>query len=416
MTAHSDHTIALGERLKPLHDDADGAFPPPELPARVDVAVIGAGVIGLSIAWRLRRRGMSVAVFDRATAGTGTSFAATGMLAAAAEHEPGGEDLLALTLGSQRLWPQFRAALEAEADMSVDYRDEGTLLTAFGRDEVERLRARFDYQRRCGLDASWLSGTEARALEPGLRSSLSAAISCRADHQVDPRRLVPALAHAFRLRGGQLFESCPVLSLDSTSGKASGVTTSAGQCQANTVIVATGVWSADGLLPADIDIPVRPLKGQSLALRTTRQTGTLSHVVWSEQVYLAPKSDGILIVGATMEDTGFNAAITAGGVLALLDGVHRALPSSEEMAIEAIWSGFRPTSDDDAPILGATGIDGLLIATGHHRNGILLAPITAKAIEELVTTGSMLGAAGLFGLDRFRTRTAEIPLLTGAQS
>ncbi len=140
-------------------------------------------------------------------------------------------------------------------------------------------------------------------------------------------------------------------------------------------------------MPTAIDIPLRPLKGQALALRTTRETGSLSHVVWTEQIHLAPKSDGRLIVGATMEDAGFNPAITAGGVLALLEGVHRALPSSEEMEIEAIWSGFRPTTEDDAPILGDTGVPGLLVATGHHRNGILLAPVTAAAIEELVTDG-----------------------------
>ena len=116
-------------------------------------------------------------------------------------------------------------------------------------------------------------------------------------------------------------------------------------------------------------------------------------MVWTEQIHLAPKGDGRLIVGSTMEDAGFNPAITAGGVLALLEGVHRALPSSEDMEIEAIWSGFRPTTDDDAPILGATGIPGLLLATGHHRNGILLAPVTATAIEELVTAGAMSGAA-----------------------
>ena len=134
---------------------------------------------------------------------------------------------------------------------------------------------------------------------------------------------------------------------------------------------------------------MRPLKGQALALRTTRQTGSPRHVIWTEQIHLAPKSDGRLIVGSTMEDAGFNSAITAGGMLALLEGVHRALPSSEEMEIEAIWSGFRPTTDDDAPILGATGVPGLLIATGHHRNGILLTPLTAAAVSAYVLTGRL---------------------------
>ena len=301
------------------------------------------------------------------------------------------------------------------SNLSIDYRDEGTLVVALGRDEVERLRFRYDHQQRSGLDTRWLNGMEARALEPGLRASIAAGIFCGGDHQVDPRHLIPSLMRALRNRGGQLFQNCRVNALETSGGRISGVATSAGTCQAQTVIVADGVWSADGLLPPDIDIPMRPLKGQALALRTTRQTGTLSHVVWTEQIHLAPKGDGRLIVGATMEDTGFNAAITAGGALALLEGVHRALPSSEEMEIEAIWSGFRPTSDDDAPILGATSVPGLVIATGHHRNGILLAPMTAKAIEELVTAGSMTGAARLFGLDRFQRPRPTARLTAGGR-
>lgn len=414
MNKHLESTVQVGERLK-LPDEGTTVNSTRHFvfPKRVDIAVVGAGVIGLSIAWRLARRGMSVAVFDRAEAGTGTSFAATGMLAAAAEHEPGGEDLCALAVESQRLWPAFRCDLEAESNFPIDYRDEGTLVVALGYDEVERLRFRYELQRRSGLNASWLSGAQVRALEPGLRPSLAGGILCSDDHQVDPRRLIRALVRAFCSRGGQLLQNCPVMSLETSGGEVSHVVTSAGRCQAQTIIVAIGVWSADGLLPAAIDIPVRPLKGQALALRTTRETGTLSHVVWTEQVHLAPKGDGRLIVGATMEDSGFNPAITAGGILALLEGAHRALPSSEEMEIEAIWSGFRPTSDDDAPILGATNIQGLLIATGHHRNGFLLAPATAKAIEELATAGTMTGAARLFQLERFQRRRAAEALTGG---
>jgi glycine oxidase len=411
----SDSTIAVGERLKAPPRSTSDATRQLAPPARVDIAVVGAGVIGLSIAWRLARRGLSVAVFDRAQSGTGTSLAATGMLAAAAEHEPGGEDLLMLALESQRLWPQFRSELEADSGLSIGYRSEGTLVVALGRDEVERMRFRFEHQQRAGLDTRWLRGIEVRALEPGLRPSVAAGIACDGDHQVDPRLLIPALVHALQSRGGRLFENCPVTSLEISGGRISGLVTAAGICQARTVIVANGVWAADILLPQCIDIPLRPLKGQALALKTTRQTSTLSRVVWTEQIHLAPKSDGRLIVGSTMEDAGFNAAITAGGALALLEGVHRALPSSEEMEIETIWSGFRPTTDDDSPILGTTGIRGLLIATGHHRNGILLAPVTAAALEEFVTAGSMTGAAPLFGLDRFQSVQPGQALAAGAR-
>ena len=286
---------------------------------------------------------------------------------------------------------------------------------ALGRDEVERLRFRYEHQQRSGLDVRWLSGIEVRSLEPGLRPSVAAGVACDGDHQVDPRLLIPALVRALQARGGQLFENCPVTSLEISGGQISGLVTAAGVCQARTVIVANGVWATDILLPQGIDIPLRPLKGQALALKATKQTSTLSRVVWTEQIHLAPKSDGRLIVGSTMEDAGFNSAITAGGMLALLEGVHRALPSSEEMEIEAIWSGFRPTTDDDAPVLGTTGVPGLLIATGHHRNGILLAPVTAAALEELVTSGSMTGAAPLFGLDRFQGIQPGQALAAGAR-
>jgi glycine oxidase len=416
MIFHSDKTIAIGERLKPPADmSLRNAALAPEIPALVDVAVIGAGVIGLAIAWRLVGRGLSVAVFDRGEAGSGTSFAATGMLAAAAEHEPGCEAFLALALDSQRQWPEFRAELEAETTASIDYRDEGTLVVALGRDEVERLRFRHEQQRREGLDTKWLNGLEVRGIEPGLRASVAAGIFCPSDHQVDPRRLVPALAAAFVSRGGFLFEGCPVTSLDMTGGRVSGVVTPAGRCQAQTVVAAAGVWSSDGILPPALDIPMRPLKGQALALRTSLQTGAPRHVIWTEQIHLAPKTDGQLIVGSTMEDAGFNPAITAGGVLALLEGVHRALPSSEEMEIEAVWSGFRPTTDDDAPIIGETSVPGLLLATGHHRNGILLAPVTAMAIEQLITTGAMSGPASHFGLQRFPGNSAATMQIAGAR-
>ena len=411
MTLCSDKNITVGKRLRPPRDVAETG-PSPALPARVDVAVVGAGVIGLSIAWRLASRGLSAAVFDRGEAGGGTSLAATGMLAAAAEHEPGGEQLLALAMESQRLWPEFRSTIEAESNLSIDYRSEGTLIVALGRDEIERLRFRHEHQRRAGLDTSWLSGTDVRRLEPGLRPSIAAGIFCGGDHQVDPRLLIPALIRALRARSGLLFQNCQVAALETTCGRISGLATAAGFCRAQTVVVAGGVWSADGFLPYAIDIPVRPLKGQALALRTTRATGSLSHVIWTEQIHLGPKSDGRLIVGATMEDAGFNPAITAGGVLSLLEGVHRALPSSEEMEIEAIWSGFRPTTEDDAPILGITDVPGLLVAAGHHRNGILLAPVTAVAIEELVTSGAMTGASRLFGLARFQKhQTNPVPAI-----
>jgi glycine oxidase len=339
MSFSAAQVLSIGERVKPPEGGSmAGRNATRAIPSSVDVAVIGAGIVGLCVAWRLARRGLAVAVVDQSTAGSGASLAATGMLAAAAELEPGGSDLLALCLESQRLWPEFRDELEAASGLSIDYRDEGTLLVALGREEVERLRFRHDLQRRSGVAARWVNGSEARAIEPGLRPSATAGILCPDDHQVDPRRVIPALQQALAAAGGHLIEHA---------------------------------------------------------------AAALAHVVWTEQVHLAPKADGRLIVGATVEECGFDPAVTAGGVYALLEGARRALPSIEEMELEAVWTGFRPTSDDDAPIIGAAPLRGLLIATGHHRNGILLAPVTARAVEDLVVRGEVSGAAASFGLDRF---------------
>jgi glycine oxidase len=400
--------LPLGTRAQSGVSSSQSLDTTAAIPSSVDVAVIGAGVIGLMIAWRLARRGLCVGVFDRAGAGAGASLAATGMLAAAAEHESGAHDLLALALESQRQWPAIRAALEAQAGHAIDYREGGTLVVALGRDEVERLRFRYELHRRCTLATRWLNGAEVRAMEPALRPSVAAGLFCADDHQVDPKLTITALRAAFQASGGLLIEHCAVASLDLAAGSIAGVATAVGYCRAKTVVVAAGAWTPD-VLPAGVTVPVRPLKGQSLAVTATADTGTLSHIVWTEQIHMAPKGDGRLIVGATVEERGFDDAITAGGLYALLEGARRAFPVIEEMAVEAVWSGLRPSSIDDAPILGVTGVPGLVIATGHHRNGYLLAPVTALAIETLIIDGEMPAVVRAFGLDRFGGGIAASP-------
>ncbi|WP_128561032.1 glycine oxidase ThiO [Methylobacterium crusticola] len=369
-------------------------------PERADVVVIGAGLIGLSVAWRLAQGGLSVAVLERGRAGDGASLAATGMLAAAAEHEPGGDPLLPLAVASQRLWHGFRDELEAASGLGIDYRREGTLVVALGRDEVERLRFRHDLQVRAGLSAEWLGGPAVRAREPGLRPTVTAGLLCPDDHQVDPPRVMAALRAALRAAGGRLIEACPVAALDREGGRVVGVRTARGPVRAGTVVMAAGAWAGEGSLLPDLAVPVRPLKGQSLALSVTPRSGGLDHVVWTEQVHMAPKSDGTLVVGATVEECGFDPALTAGGLFALLEGARRALPGIEEMPVAGVWTGFRPTPDDDAPILGEA-MPGLVLAVGHHRNGYLLAPVTAAALADLILRGALPPVAAPFGLARF---------------
>ncbi|WP_232629214.1 glycine oxidase ThiO [Methylobacterium sp. Leaf118] len=374
------------------------------LPERADVVVVGGGLIGLSIAWRLAQAGRAVLVIERGRVGSGASLAATGMLAPAAEHEPGSDLLLPLALESLRRWPAFRDALQAASGLPIDYREDGAVVLAVGRDEVERLRFRYDLQRRSGVAAAWLSGPQVRAREPLLRPNVTAGIHCPLDAQVDPRLVMAALLRACEVAGVSIVEATGVDALDRAGGRVVGVWAGGVRVGAEAVILAAGAWSGEpGLLPDGLALPVRPIKGQSLALRTTRRTGTLSGMVWTAEVHMAPKSDGGLIVGATVEDCGFKVGVTAGGLFALLEGARRVLPGIEEMEVEAVWSGFRPTSDDDAPIIEEAA-PGLLVATGHHRNGYLLAPATADAVTDLLDAGALPAFARGFTRARFGTR------------
>jgi glycine oxidase len=369
--------------------------------------VIGAGVIGLAIAWRLAQAGCRVSVYDRGAAGHGASHAAAGMLAAAVEAEPGEEALLPLTLESQRLWPEFARELAAASGMALDYRDDGTIAVALNRDDAEQLRFSYEFQKGLGLDLRWLSSAEARRLEPHLKPGIAAAVLSPGDHQVENRQVVCALALAAERAGARLHEHCAVQAVDVAGGRACGVVTAEGREAADIVVLAAGAWSREvgGIPPASLP-PVRPIKGQMLALQMDRAAPLLRHVVWLPRGYLVPRSDGRLIVGGTVEEKGFDARLTAGGLLALLEGAWRAVPAIEELAIAETWVGFRPGSQDDAPILGPSGLDGLVLATGHHRNGILLTPVTASAVGDYVLTGRLPAVARDFTLARFAASRA----------
>jgi glycine oxidase len=372
--------------------------PPSQLPR---VAIIGAGAIGLAIAWRLADAGCPVALFERGVAGHGASWAAAGMLAAGVETEPGETALLALAGLSQARWPGFARALEAASAIDIGYRDDGTLVVALTRDDAEQLHSLASFQRGCGIALDWLDGDVARRREPHLSPRAVGALYSAADHQVDNRRLVTALLAAVRTAGVALHEQCEA-TVDVAGGRAVGVQAGERRHAADIVILCAGAWSRTVLgLPPAVLPPVRPVKGQMLALRMDPAAPLLRHVVWMPKAYLVPRRDGRLLVGATVEERGFDTAITAGGVYGLLDAAWRAVPAIEELPIDEIWTGFRPGSRDDAPILGPSAVDGLIFATGHHRNGILLTPITAEAIADYVVTGELPAAIRPFGIERF---------------
>jgi glycine oxidase len=367
------------------------------------VAIIGAGVIGLSIAWRLAARGVSVQVFDRGAAGAGASYAAAGMLAACSEAEPGEEALVVLGRQSQARWPAFAAELLEVSGIDVELRPEGTLLVALTADDQARLTHQLVFQQKLGLPLHWISAAETRRREPHLAGKLAGAVFSPEDTQVDNRKLVAALRVAAQAAGASISEHRAVSAISSRGGRVEGIVLADGTKVASDVVVlAAGAWtrSIDGLGP-ELRPPVRPIKGQMLALRMDCAAPLLSHVVWAPGAYLVPRRDGRLLVGATVEEKGYDSSLTAGGMLSLLEAAWRAVPAIEDLPIDEMWVGHRPGSRDDAPILGGGPIDGLVYATGHHRNGILLAPITADAIARLVLHGIVDAVIRPFGIERF---------------
>ena len=372
------------------------------------VLIIGAGVIGLGIAWRLAQRGAAVTLFDRAAAGSGASHAAAGMLAVCAEAEPGEENLVALGRRSQALWPDFAAELETLTGQAADLRREGTLVVALTADDQARIRHHLEFQQSLKLPVEWISAREARRREPHL-ASMAGAVWSPEDGQVDSRKLVAALKLACAGAGADIREHRPVRRILVANGRAVGVELADGsEHRADVVVLAAGAWSRgiEGL-PSPLRPPVRPVKGQMIALQMDPLAPLVSHVVRAPNVYLVPRLDGRLVLGATVEEKGFDAALTAGGVLALLEAAWRTIPMIEELPIAEMWVGHRPGSRDDAPILGRGPVEGLIYATGHHRNGILLAPISADAISRLVLDGAMDPVIAPFGLDRFVPAPAQ---------
>lgn len=373
-------------------------------PAEPDksVAVIGGGVSGLGIGWRLAQAGCGVDIFDSGAIGRGASHAAAGMLAAGVETEPGELDLLRLNRLSQRRWPDFARELEDAAGRDVGYRADGTIVVALTRDDERRLRFIHDYHTRAGIEVSWLRGGEVREKEPYLNPRIPAAVWSPDDHQVDNRKLTAALAQAAVRAGVRLHPFSPVSDIVVEDDSVQGIRIDGEVAQADTVVLAAGAWSRTigGLTPAALP-PVRPVKGQMLALQMDPAAPLLRHVLWAPGIYLVPRDDGRLLIGATVEEKGFDESITAGGIYALLDAAWRALPGIEELPIVETWVGFRPGSRDDAPILGPGPVQGLVYATGHHRNGILLAPLTADLVSDYVLTGTLDPALAPFRLARF---------------
>jgi glycine oxidase len=372
-----------------------------------DVVVVGGGVIGLAAAWKIAVRAMTVAMVDPEP-GRGASWAAAGMLAPVSEVHHGEESLLALNLASARRWPAFAAELQEAVGRPIGYRPSGTLVVAADDGDRAWTEELYRFQRELGLEVEWLTGRRARQLEPGIAPGVRAAISVPGDHQVDNRLLVGALLDAARQAGVALHRH-QAAALECAGGAVSGVRLAGGTTlRASAVVLAAGCWSGqlDGL-PADA-VPVRPVKGQILRLLRSERAPVLDRtvrgIVQGSSVYVVPRENRTVVVGATVEERGFDTAATAGAVYELLRDAHRVVPGITEMVLGEVSAGLRPGSPDNAPIVGRAsvgGVDGLVVATGHYRHGILLTPLTAAAVAALVAGDDPPDEMAPFGPGRF---------------
>ncbi|WLW55723.1 glycine oxidase ThiO [Streptomyces sp. YU58] len=373
-----------------------------------DVLVVGGGIIGLVTAWRAAQRGFTTAVVDPEPGG-GAARVAAGMLAAVTELHYGEQTLLGLNLASARRYPDFAAELTELTGRDLGYRQCGTLAVALDADDRAHLRELHSLQRQSGLDSEWLSGRECRRLEPMLAPGVRGGLRVDGDHQIDPRRLAGALLAACE-RAGVVFHRVWAERLTVLRERAAGVVTRDGETLgAGQVVLAGGSLSGrlagvpDAVLP-----PVRPVKGQVLRLTVPERyapflSRTVRAVVRGSQVYLVPRENGELVIGATSEELGWDTTVTAGGVYELLRDAHELVPGITELPLTETRAGLRPGSPDNAPLLGPTGLDGLLLATGHYRNGVLLTPVTGDAMAHVLTTGELPDEARPFTPKRFIT-------------
>jgi glycine oxidase len=357
------------------------------------VVIVGGGVIGLSIAWRCAQRGFDVSLIDPAP-GAGASWVAAGMLAPVAEAYQGEEALTALALESARRWPGFASELAGATGLDPGYTRHGTLMVARDRDDAAALQPLFALQQAAGLAAEALTSRQARRREPALASSVCGALWLPEDHQVDNRMLLRALLQACQSAAvGFVGERAVAISERS-------VTVSSGiSIDADAVVIATGASVPSITLGGEaVGVPVRPVKGQIVRVQATAAAVFPTHSVRGAEVYIVPRSHGEIAIGATMEDKGFDVTVTAGAVMDLLRAAWELVPAlSEAMFLEAI-AGSRPGTPDNAPLLGPLAptarpigragepeTGGPIVAMGHFRNGLLLAPVTADAVSAMVS-------------------------------
>jgi glycine oxidase len=379
-----------------------------ELPKSAGVVIIGGGVIGLAVARALARRGLSdVVLIERGSLGAESSSAAAGMLAPQAEADCA-DDFFHLARQSRDMYPAFAAALLEETGIDIELDTTGTLYLAFTDEDVRDLEKRYEWQSRAGLPLEMLRGEDARQLEPAISENVCAALKFPLDMQVENRRLISALAASTEKLDVRLVTGTTVSFLKTDHRGVAGVETSHGFVSTNTVVVASGAWTS--LLgvqtlsgkPAK-SLPsfgIEPVRGQMLCFEANPQI--VRHVVYSPGGYIVPRRDGRLLSGSTTEHAGYDRRVTAEGVSSILSAAMEISQRIGALPIQASWAGLRPRAADGLPVLGPYAeIEGLFYATGHYRNGILLAPITGELIAGAVVDKMDSTSLSIFSPDRF---------------
>ncbi|TQM70111.1 glycine oxidase [Actinomadura hallensis] len=369
----------------------------------MEIVIIGAGVVGLATAWRTAAGGAAVTLVDPDPGG-GASSVAAGMLTPVSEVTYGEEPLLRLGLASRDRYGAFVAELEEATGLETGYRTDGILQVAFDSDDLRHLDELRRFQESLGIAAEALTGRECRRLEPMLAPGVRGGLLAPDDGSIDPRRLTAALLAAAEKAGARLVRQ-RATGLLVEGGTAAGVRLADGTAvRGDRVLLAAGPWSGDleGLPPGAVP-PVRPVKGQVIRLRTRvpflgRATRGL---VKGSPVYLVPRKDGEIVLGATQEEMGFDTRVTAGGLWELLRDARELLPGITELEFAEVSAGLRPGSPDNAPVMGPSGLPGLVLGTGHFRNGVLLTPVSADILSAMLLDRPVPGVAGPFTPDRF---------------
>lgn len=372
-----------------------------------DVAIVGGGVIGLSIARELALRGVrNVTLFERVEFGREASWAAGGILAPQVEADRP-DAFFELACASRDLYSAFAEALQNETGIDVQFEQTGTLYVGFNEDDEHEMRRRFDWQTREGLRVEWLSGEDARGLEKHISSSVRCALRFPDDWQIENRKLIEALLASNRRLGVKLVANSEVSRVRIEGGRVTGIEGSKPFVEAATIVIAAGAWTSaiENSSTNSSELQIKPVRGQMLCFKTGPPL--TSHVIYSSKGYLVPRRDGRLLAGSTSEHVEFDKRVTEEGTAAIKSMAFEIAPGLESSAIVDSWSGFRPHAPDDLPVLGPSAdIDGLFYATGHYRNGILLAPITAEVIADAVVNRKSSRFLEIFSPDRFRLAAA----------